>query len=105
MQPQSSPSPVEQSESVLAEAPSPDLGRKPEIKIFVNTKPKEVESRVLSFADVIALAQPLPSGPNYEYTVDYRKAAGTKHKGELLPGETVEVKDGTIFDVTATDKS
>ena len=75
------------------------------IKIFVNTKPKEVEKKELTFDEVIALAQPLPSGPNYEYTIDYRKAAGEKHKGELLPGETVKVKDGTIFDVSATDKS
>jgi Multiubiquitin len=79
--------------------------RKHEWKIYVNTKEKEVSEKELTFDKVVELAQPLPSGPNYEYTVDYRKAAGEKHKGELMPGETVEIKDGTIFDVTATDKS
>lgn len=74
-------------------------------KIVVNTKEKEVSETELSFDKVVELAQPLPSGPNYEYTIDYRKAAGEKHKGELMPGETVEIKDGTIFDVTPTDKS
>lgn len=79
--------------------------RKHEFKIYVNTKEKEVSEKELSFNRIVELAQPLPSGPNYEYTVDYRRAAGAKHKGELMPGETVEIKDGTIFDVTATDKS
>lgn len=57
------------------------------------------------FDGVIELAHPLTSGPNYEYTIDYRNAAGEKPKGELLQGETVKIKDGTTFDVTATDKS
>jgi hypothetical protein len=79
--------------------------KKREWNIVVNTKEKEVSERELSFARVVELAQPLPSGPNYEYTVDYRKAAGKKQKGELMPGETVKIKDGTIIDVTPTDKS
>jgi hypothetical protein len=103
-----SPSPDDYSGSDIAVTMTPEPER-PEhelkITIFVNTKKKEVEKKILTFAEVIELAQPLPSGPNYEYTVDYRKAAGEKHKGELLPGETVDIKDGTIFDVTATDKS
>ncbi len=81
------------------------LARPRVFKIVVNTKEKEVSERELTFDKVVELAQPLPSGPNYEYTVDYRKAAGKKHKGELMPGEAVEIKDGTIFDVTPTDKS
>jgi hypothetical protein len=81
------------------------LARPRVFKIVVNTKEKEVSETELTFDKVVELAQPLPSGPNYEYTVDYRKAAGEKHKGELMPGETVEIKDGTIFDVTPTDKS
>lgn len=78
---------------------------KHEYKIYVNTKEKEVSEKELTFERVVELAQPLPSGPNYEYTVDYRRAAGKKEKGELMPGESVEIKNGTIFDVTPTDKS
>jgi hypothetical protein len=79
--------------------------RKREWSIVVNTKNREVSEKELTFDKVVELAQPLPSGPNYEYTIDYRKAAGKKHKGELMPREVVEIKDGTIFDVTPTDKS
>ncbi len=71
----------------------------------MNTKEKVVSEKALSFEKIVELAQPLPSGPNYEYTIDYRRAVGKKEKGELLPGESVEIKDGTILDVTATDKS
>ncbi len=85
------------------QGPTPE--HKHEITIIVNTKKKEVTQKELTFDEVIELAQPLPSGPNYEYTIDYRNAAGEKHKGELLQGEKVKIKDGTIFDVTATDKS
>ncbi|HWX98113.1 MAG TPA: multiubiquitin domain-containing protein [Solirubrobacteraceae bacterium] len=89
----------------MADAGAVQQEREQDITIFVNTKRKEVEEDELTFDQVVALAQPLPSGPNYEYTIDYRKAAGEKHKGELVQGETVTIKDGTIFDVTATDKS
>jgi hypothetical protein len=81
-----------------------DAAAKREWRIFVNTKEKEVAERELSFEQIVELAQPLPSGPNYEYTIDYRRAA-KKEKGELQPGESVEIKNGTIFDVTATDES
>jgi hypothetical protein len=90
------PVPDDQSDAAAA--------HKGEWRIFVNTKEKQVGERELSFEQIVELAQPLPSGPNYEYTIDYRRAA-KKEKGELMPGESVEIKNGTIFDVTATDKS
>jgi hypothetical protein len=39
------------------------------------------------------------------YTVTYRKGDGHKPEGTLTEGERVKVKDGMIFNVTATDKS
>jgi hypothetical protein len=92
----------DQTESQTLEA---EAEAKKPITIYVNTRQKEVTERGLTFDQVVALAQPLPSGPNWEYTIDYRHAAGDKHKGELSQGETVKIKNGTIFDVTATDKS
>jgi hypothetical protein len=58
------------------------------------------------FLEVVALAfDPVPTGPNWVFTVTYRKAAGKRPDGTLIEGQTVEIKDGTIFNVTATDKS
>ena len=47
----------------------------------------------------------LPSGPNTIFTVTYRRGEGKKPEGTLVDGESVKVKDGMIFNVTATNKS
>ncbi|WP_408626473.1 multiubiquitin domain-containing protein [Amycolatopsis thermoflava] len=39
------------------------------------------------------------------FTVTFRRGSGHKPEGTLRPGETVKVKEGMIFNVTATDKS
>jgi Multiubiquitin len=39
------------------------------------------------------------------FTVTYRRGEGNKPEGTLVEGETVKVKEGMIFNVTATDKS
>ena len=39
------------------------------------------------------------------FTVTYTRGEGHKPQGTLVEGETVKVKDGMIFNVTATDKS
>lgn len=72
--------------------------------IIVNGREKVVTEKELSFAQVVALAN-LPSGPNIVYTVTYRRGEGHKPEGTLVEGETVKIKDGMIFNVTATDKS
>jgi hypothetical protein len=74
--------------------------------IVVNAKKKLVYKRELSYLDVVALAfENPPNGENVIITITYRHAAGNKHQGILLPGQTVKIKNGTVFNVTATDKS
>lgn len=76
-----------------------------EVTIIVNGRERTVEEKEVSFEEVVELAFPEPpTGENVLITVAYRKAAGNR-SGDLLPGQTVKVKEGTIFDVTATDKS
>jgi hypothetical protein len=75
-------------------------------EIIVNTEPKIVEKAVLSFHDVVKLAYPAANpSPTMIYTVTYKRAVAPLHQGSLVPGGTVEVKNGTIFNVTETDKS
>ena len=77
-----------------------------DVTVVVNGRPRQVEHTVLTFDEVIRLAfDPVPSGPNVLLTVSYRNAADEK-KGTLIEGQSVEVKQhGTVFNVTATDKS
>lgn len=72
--------------------------------VIVNGRPKVVTAKELSFADVVALSG-LPTGPTIFFTVTYTRGEGHKPQGTLVEGETVKVKDGMIFNVTATDKS
>jgi len=75
------------------------------VTIVVNGRSKVVLKEELTFEEVVALAEGLPSGPNVIYTVVYRKGEDKKPQGTLVAGESVKVKNGMIFNVTATDKS
>lgn len=76
-----------------------------EVTIIVNGRPKAVAAKELSFDQVVALADNLPSGPNVMFTVTYGKGPDPKHEGSLVEGQTVKIKNGMVFNVTATDKS
>lgn len=74
--------------------------------IIVNTQPTVVNKAVLSFLEVVKLAFPqaAPSATMI-YTVTYKKAVAPMHQGSLTEGEHVTIKNGTILNVTETDKS
>lgn len=75
--------------------------------IIVNGQEKTTTEKELPFEGVVSLAYDgnPPSGPNWEFTVTYNKGHSPKSQGSLLPGESVKVKDGMVFNVRATDKS
>lgn len=77
-----------------------------EFKIIVNGRPKEVTSKELSFTEIVSLAfSNPPTGENILFTVTYEKGKGSKPEGTLVKGQSVHIKNGMIFNVTATDKS
>lgn len=73
--------------------------------IVVNGRPKTVTDKEISFEAVVDLAYPQPRGANLMFTVTYRRGEGNKPEGTLVEGESVKVKEGMIFNVSATDKS
>ena len=76
------------------------------ICIIVNTRQKFVAPGRISFAQLVALAFPdLPIGPNTAFTVSFRKGRGDKPEGTLIEGESIKVKKGMVFNVSATDKA
>ena len=54
---------------------------------------------------LVLVGDPVPTGDFIVFTITYRKGHGHKPEGTLLEGQTVKVKEGMIFNVTATDKS
>ena len=74
--------------------------------IIVNGRAKVVTERELTYAQIVALAfDNPPTGENVAFTITYRKGEGNKSEGTLVEGETVKIKEGMIFNVTATNKS
>jgi hypothetical protein len=85
---------------------SDDKDKDKNITIIVNGRQKVVSAKELSFAQVVALAfDTPPTGQNIVFTVTYRKGEGNKPEGTMVEGDEVKVKDGMVFNVTATDKS
>ena len=81
-------------------------GHNKQYTIIVNGRQKVVTSKELSFDEVVALAfDNPPTGQNIIFTITYRRGEGNKPEGTLVEGETVKIKEGMIFNVTATDKS
>lgn len=77
-----------------------------EYAIVVNGVLAVVPGELVSYAEVVAIAYPVPPGPDTTYTVTYRNAKGPRHEGILVAGQTVEVrKEGTTFDVVPGGKS
>jgi len=78
---------------------------KHEFKIIVNSREKTWESKEITFDQVVSLAfDPVPTGNDLVFVITWRRGEGNK-QGTLSEGESVDVKNGMIFDVTATNKS
>lgn len=74
--------------------------------IIVNGQKKVVTTRTVTFDEIVRLAFPTPpTGANILYTVSYEDGPHVNPQGSLKEGQTVKVKNGMIFNVTATDKS
>jgi hypothetical protein len=78
-----------------------------EVTIVVNGREKTVEKgATLTFDQIVALAfDDPPTGEFICFTITYRRGHRDKPEASLAEGETVKVKEGMIFNVTATDKS
>jgi hypothetical protein len=77
------------------------------VAIIVNGRPKQWSSKEISFEEVIALAFDTPPDSNDTiFSVTYRKG-GNEHRpeGVMVAGDSIKVKDGTVFNVSATNRS
>ena len=75
-------------------------------EIIVNGRNHTVENDEVTFAEVVNLAYPDGGrGELISYTVLFYEGGGREKEGGLNEGEKVKVKDGTVFNVTRTDRS
>lgn len=75
-------------------------------EIVVNGRSKTWSEKEISYSDLVNLAysNKPPTGDMVVITVTYSKGED-RQQGSLLPGDSVKVKDGMIFDVTGTVRS
>lgn len=87
---------VEKFDSILSSA----------TQIIVNGREKLVTDKHLTFIELIHLAfDTPPQGSNMCFTVTYRNGPKKRPEGTIVDGDSIRVKRGMIFNVTATDKS
>ncbi|UZR31029.1 multiubiquitin domain-containing protein [Methylococcus mesophilus] len=76
------------------------------ITIIVNGRPRQVHKVELSFLEVVRLAFPdAVINETTAYTVTFKRGPADRPEGSLVEGESVRLKNGMVFNVTATDKS
>jgi len=75
-------------------------------EIIVNSRPRTVNARTVTFEQIVQLAFPGQHEPNVVFSMTYRHAAAPPPAGELGVGGSVDVKKkGTVFNVTRTVQS
>lgn len=74
--------------------------------IIVNGTSYSVPEDEVSFDQIVDIAYPDGGrGPLITYTVDFYNGAGRPLEGKLTKNQKAKVKDGTVFNVTRTDRS
>jgi hypothetical protein len=74
--------------------------------IIVNARRKTVTGKKLSFERIVKLAFPeAQPSPQTVYTVAYSNGPPRNREGKMVPGQTVKIQDGMVFDVTETSRS
>ena len=76
-------------------------------EVVVNGRRTRVPTDQVTFDQVVNMAYPDGgSGPQIAYTVTFYNGGGRREEGGLTEGDPpVKVKDGTVFNVTRTDRS
>lgn len=82
---------------------NPGLGPK-KYTLIVNAREHKWAEETISFGQVVQLAFPSGGGDATAYTVTY-KHGPNQSQGTMSPGDSVTVKSGEAFNVTATTRS
>lgn len=76
------------------------------VEIIVEATPHEWPKEEISYDDVVSFEFPdHAQHPEVTYSVTYKRGHGNKPEGILLPGKSVKVKDGMIFNVSDSGQS
>ncbi len=74
-------------------------------EILVNARPRKVSRRKVTFEEVVQFAFPGAQPSNVVFSMTFRHVSSEPHHGPLAAGGAVEVKNGSVFNVTRTVQS
>lgn len=81
-------------------------GHNKEYQITVNGRPHTVKGKEISYDQLVLLScGSAPQDPNAIFTITYKRGVGEKPEGTMSKGDSVKLKEGMVFNVTATYKS
>lgn len=76
------------------------------VTIIVEGTAHEWPKEMITYAEVVTLEVPdYPQHPEITYSVTYKRGHGNKPEGVLVPGASVKVKEGMVFNVSETGQS
>lgn len=79
---------------------------KKDVTIIVEATPHPWPKDEISYAEVVTLEVPdYAQHPEITYSVTYKRGQGNKPEGTLVPGASVKVKEGMVFNVSETGQS
>lgn len=78
--------------------------KKGNFTVIVNARPKHLDPDHASYDDVVKLAFG-PPAPNAYYTVTFSDGPKSNPQGTMSSGDSVEIKSGMKFYVSATTQS
>ena len=93
--------------STSIEVDGPDARKRKRLnEIVVNGELAEHATDTITFGQLVQIAFPEAPAPDATFTVTFRNAQGRRREGELVEGQSVDIKKkGTTVDVTTTGKS
>ena len=79
--------------------------KNPKFNLIVNGTPEKWDEDTISFDEIVRLGFPSDPNPNTIYTVTYKHGPKENSEGGLVQGQSVKVKSGMRFYVSATGQS
>ncbi|KAB7890368.1 hypothetical protein GBG19_03445 [Poseidonibacter ostreae] len=74
--------------------------------MIINGRSKTIIGKEASFLQIVECANINHSiTSNTIFTITYKRGTGNKPEGSIVEGDLVKIKEGMIFNVSATDKS
>jgi Multiubiquitin len=80
--------------------------QKKTVTIIVEGTPHEWPEKEITYAEVVTLEVPdYTQHLEIIYSVTYKRGQGNKPEGILVPGASVKIKEGMVFNVSETNQS